>query len=426
MTLIKIQTPRKFVPLLNPARYKGAHGGRGSAKSHFFAEMTVEDHVIKKTHTVCIREVQKSLDQSVKKLIEMKIESMGVQDHFKILRTHIEDRHGGRIIFQGMQNHTADSIKSLEGYDVAWVEEAQSLSQRSLDLLRPTIRKPGSELRFSWNPDDKKDPVDALLRGSDRPPNSIVVEANWRDNPWFPDVLRDEMLYDRRRDIEKYNHIWEGGYNTKSKSRVFTNWRIDTFDTPSDVDLYFGADWGFSIDPTVLISMFIVGRTIYIFDEAYAVGCEIDKTPFLFAGASDEKIIRLNQEAYKALNAVERQWRGIVNATKHTITADSARPETISYMKKHGFPLINPSIKGSGSVEDGIEFMKSYDIVVHERCTHTIDELSHYSYKINEKTQEITNVLSEKKNHVIDACRYALEKLRRSGYSLHDLKRAVG
>ncbi len=207
MAELVIQTPKVFEPLLYPSRYKGAWGGRGSGKSHFFAELLVERCLIEKTDAVCVREVQKSLNQSVKKLIESKIEALGVGSQFEVQQSVILAPNGGRIIFQGMQNHTADSIKSLEGFDVAWVEEAQSLSQRSLDLLRPTIRKPGSELWFSWNPRAATDPVDVLLRGESPPPDAAVVQANYRDNPWLPDVLKAELEYDQRRDPDKFHRI---------------------------------------------------------------------------------------------------------------------------------------------------------------------------------------------------------------------------
>lgn len=209
-----IATPRWSVPLFAPARYKGAYGGRGSGKSHLFAEMMIEAHIMDAcTSSVCVREVQKSLAQSVKRLLEQKIEDLGVGHLFDVLESEIRNRRGtGRIIFVGMQNHTADSIKSLEGYDRAWVEEAQSLSQRSLDLLRPTIRKPGSELWFTWNPTNPTDAVDVLLRTGRCPPDSVVVEVNYSDNPWFPDVLRAEMEFDRSNDAEKFAHIWQGRY----------------------------------------------------------------------------------------------------------------------------------------------------------------------------------------------------------------------
>jgi phage terminase large subunit len=207
LSTLEIKTPRWALPLLTPARYKGAWGGRGSGKSHFFAELLIEEHICNPHQSsVCVREIQKSLNQSVKKLLEVKIEQLGVGSYFDIQDSQIKSRRGnGLIIFQGMQNHTADSIKSLEGYDRAWVEEAQSLSQNSLDKLRPTIRKPNSEMWFSWNPALDTDPVDQLLRGDVPPDSATVVKVNWSDNPWFPDVLKAEMEYDKRRDPDKYS-----------------------------------------------------------------------------------------------------------------------------------------------------------------------------------------------------------------------------
>ena len=389
-SILQIDTPRWALPLLNSARYKGAHGGRGSGKSHFFAEMLIEEHIAKPNQSsVCVREVQLSLNQSVKRLLAMKIEELGVGSYFDVQDKQIRSKHGdGLIIFQGMQNHTADSIKSLEGYDRAWVEEAQSLSQHSLDLLRPTIRKPNSELWFSWNPRKAEDPVDALLRGDNPPPDSTVVEVNYADNPWFPDVLREEMEYDRGRDRDKYNHVWLGKYLQNSEAQVFKNWSVQEFDTPMDATLRFGADWGFASDPTVLVRCFIIGRKLFIDYEAYAVGCEIVNIPDLFMTVPE--------------------------AEKWPITADSARPETISHVKKHGFPRIMPAVKGPKSLEDGIEWLKSFEIIVHPRCKHTIDELSLYSYKIDKLTEQVLPILEDKENHVIDALRYACEGVRRA------------
>ncbi len=365
------------------------HGGRGSGKSWLFAEMLLEEHIADpNTCSVCIREVQKSLSLSVKKLIEAKISDMGISHLFDIQGPLIKSTIGkGIITFQGMQNHTAESIKSLEGYDRAWVEEAQSLSQRSMDLLRPTIRKPNSELWFTWNPNESTDPVDALLRGENPPPNSVVIQANYMDNPWFPEVLKDEMEYDRSRDVEKYNHVWLGGYATNSEARVFKNWKIEEFDVPPDAVHRFGADWGFSVDPTVLIDCYVIGRTLYIAHEVYKIGCEIDSTPALFLTVPESE--------------------------KWPIVADSSRPETISYMQKHGFPKLMPAVKGPNSLIEGVEFLKTYDIIVHPRCVHTIDELSHYSYEVDPLTALVTPRLKDKDNHLIDALRYACEGLRR-------------
>ena len=215
MSTLKIPTAEVFQPLLQPRRYKGAFGGRGSGKSHFFAGLLLEDALIHKgLRSVCIREVQKSLKESAKRLLEDKLveHGLGVAQGFRIYREVIETPGGGIVIFQGMQDHTAESIKSLEGFERAWVEEAQTLSARSLSLLRPTLRAENSELWFSWNPRRKTDPVDQLLRGETLPTGAAVVRANWSDNPWFPKVL-DRERGDCLRDApHSYDHIWEGGH----------------------------------------------------------------------------------------------------------------------------------------------------------------------------------------------------------------------
>ena len=201
-----------FKPLLAPARYKGAWGGRGSGKSHFFGEMAVEECLMQPaTRIVCIREVQKTLAQSSKHLIETKIHELGVGRQFDITKDQIKTPGDGLIIFTGMQDHTAESIKSLEGFRIAWIDEAQTLSARSLSLLRPTIRAENSELWASWNPRRKSDAIDDFLRAK-KPTGSIVVKANWKDNPWFPSVLEDERKLDLDLYPDRYDHIWEGDY----------------------------------------------------------------------------------------------------------------------------------------------------------------------------------------------------------------------
>jgi phage terminase large subunit len=221
LSVLRIDTAEVFEPLLGRARYKGAYGGRGSGKSWFMASLLIDYALCNKGfRAVCIREVQKSLKESAKRLIEDTIEQHGVGSRFNVLADRIETPGGGVILFQGMQDHTADSIKSLEGMDVAWTEEAQSLSARSLELLRPTIRKPGSELWFSWNPRRKVDPVDVMLRG-DRPTDSVVVRANYNNNPWFPEVLEQERLDCLRTNADQYAHIWEGDYITVSSGAYY-------------------------------------------------------------------------------------------------------------------------------------------------------------------------------------------------------------
>lgn len=336
---------------------------------------------------LCGREIQKSIKTSVKQLLEDKIKLLGLSWFYDVTLTEIIGLNGTKFLFEGLRTNP-ESIKSMEGIDIVWVEEASTVSQASIDLLVPTIRKPGSELWFSWNPRKKNDPVDAMFRGSaGAPPNTISFNVNFADNPWFPDVLRQEMEWDKRRDPAKYAHIWLGHYQLNSEATVFKNWRVDELFVPPDARPYYGGDWGYSVDPTVLIRAYLFDRTLYVDCEAYRIGCEIDHTPALFDTVPGS-----------------RRW---------PITADSSRPETISYMRRQGFD-IKPAKKGANSVEDGIEFLKSHDIVVHPKCLHTIDELTHYSWKTDRLTEEVLPVLADDHNHVIDALRYALEGTRRA------------
>lgn len=389
MSILQIQTPRVYLPLLEPARYKGAHGGRGSGKSHFFADLWLEENVAEKLDFVCLRETLKSLEFSVKKLLESKIEHYNAGSYFDVQDRRILSKQGGVTIFEGMQNHTSESIKSLEGFDRAWFEEAQNASDKSLTLLRPTIRKPNSQLWFGWNPRKATDPVDALLRGDMLPPGAVVVQANYLDNPFLPDVLRDEMEYDKRRDPDKYAHVWLGEYQRNSEARVFKNWKVEEFERLPGTMHRLGADWGFAVDPSVLVRCDIEANRIYVDYEAWAVGCEIVNLPELFMAVPE--------------------------AEKWPITADSARPETISHMRKNGFPKIRAAIKGPKSLEEGVEWLKSYDLIVHPRCQHLIDELTLYSYKTDPLTGMVLPILADRDNHVIDALRYACEGARRAG-----------
>lgn len=385
---LDIPVARVFLPLLPPMRYKGAKGGRGSGKSYFFADLMIERSIVEKTNSVCIREVQKNLRESVKRLIEDRINILGVGHLFTVMSDRIKCPHGGIIIFTGMSDITNEGIKSLEGFDVAWYEEAQRMSERSLKLLRPTIRKSGSELWFSWNPEKKTDPIEMFLCGDNPPPDSVVVTANWQDNPNLPGELYNEMLLDRATNTDYYMHVWEGAYWNRSEARVFNNWSISEFEAEPGDQFYFGADWGFSTDPTALVRCFVRGRALYIDHEAYMYGCEISQLPAMFDTVPES-----------------RQW---------FITADSSRPETISHMRANGFPRIRPSIKGAGSVVEGVAFLQAYNIIVHPRCANVINELDKYSYRVDKLTDKVTPVLLDKFNHAIDAIRYALEDVMRA------------
>lgn len=216
-----IDTPRKLLPLLSPSRYKALHGGRGGMKSHFFAELLIERCLMQKTRWACIREVQGTLRDSVRQLLIDKIAKFKVESQFEVLEAEIRCPHGGLIIFKGMQSYNAANIKSLEDFDGAWVEEAQTFSETSLRMLRPTIRKDGSELWFSWNPRYETDAVDKFFRGKKPPDDSIIIEVNWHDNPWFPVALVNEKNQDYEADPEMAEHVWGGGYERISAGAYF-------------------------------------------------------------------------------------------------------------------------------------------------------------------------------------------------------------
>lgn len=226
MGALNAEVPRALLPLLSPKRYKGAYGGRGGAKSHFFAEQIIVRCYASATRAVCIREVQQTIKDSVRQLLVNKIQKLGLGQAFDVLESEIRgvrgtSAEGSLIVFKGMQSYNAENIKSLEDFDIAWVEEAQTLSENSLKLLRPTIRKEGSELWFSWNPRHDTDAVDKFFRGGDKRTSMVAVPVNWHDNPWFPEVLRVEKDEDYAADEEVAEHVWGGGYERITKGAYY-------------------------------------------------------------------------------------------------------------------------------------------------------------------------------------------------------------
>lgn len=392
------------MPLLAKSRFKGAKGGRSGGKSHYFAERVVEYLVAEPdTAIVCIREIQKSLKFSAKRLIEAKISELGVSGLFDITNTEIRRAGGdGVIIFQGMQDHTAESIKSLEGFKIAWVEEAQGLSARSMELLIPTIRMDESEIWFSWNPDQETDPVDDLLVAN-CPDDAVVVHVDFDKNPFCPQVSKDEAERHLKRDPDSYAHVWLGKYNTKSEDQVLAGrWIVDSFDPKPDWDgPYLGADWGFATDPNTIIESWISGNTLYVYREAYKHGVEIDHTPSFFDG--------------------------IENARSHIVRADNARPEIISYMRRNGYPLITAVEKWPGSVEDGVSKLRGFDqIVIHDQCPHTIEEARLWKYKRDRLSGDILPILIDANNHCWDAIRYGIAPIIKSDNIGQLLDMAIG
>ena len=409
-------TQNVFAPVADDGstvRFRVLKGGRGSGKSHGFAEELIERMAARKTRVLCCREIQKSIRDSVKALLVKKIKELYYEADFDVLDTEIRHKRTGSLAtFVGLRTNI-ESVKSTEDVDIAYVSEARTVSQTSWEVLTPTIRNEGSEIWADYNPKDEKDPVDAMFAGKDGPPpGSIVRHINYTDNKHFPDVLRREMEWDKSRDPEKYQHVWLGQHKKNSEARVFKNVRVEPAPTPPPGTVFrFGADWGFSVDPSVLLRMWLDGRTLYIDREAYRVGCETEDLPKLFAGREGA----LPGEEWTP--ALEAAYPGIEGAKKWPITADSARPETISAMNRRGFRVL-PARKGSGSINEGIEWLQSYDIVIDPQCTHAEYEFTSFAFKIDPLTNQVLPVLDDKDNHLIDAARYATEGLRKGGTNL--------
>lgn len=293
MRSLDIPTARVFVPLIAPARDKVAKGGRGSGKSHFFAGMLVEDSLAEPgenggegLRSVCIREVQKDLAQSSKALIEKKLSDFRLSeaDGFKVFRDVITTPGDGIIIFKGMNDYTADSIKSLEGFKRGWWEEAHGASKTSISLYRPTMRAAGSQMWWSYNPRRKSDPVDVMFADpSNRPTGAVVVNANWRDNPWFTAELEQERLDCQRLTPDDYPHVWdgdyvsvvEGAYYAKQLRQARAEARVGNL--AADPLMTFRAVWdiggtGAKADATAIWIVQHIGREIRLLDYYEAVG----------------------------------------------------------------------------------------------------------------------------------------------------------
>jgi len=384
----------KFKPLFQPKRYKTFHGGRGGAKSWAAARALVIMAASMKLRILCTREVQNSIKDSVHKLLKDQIEMLGLNPWFRITNESITSASGSEFLFKGLRFDQL-GIKSTEGVDICWVEEAQSVSSDSWAILIPTIRKEGSEIWVTFNPGEESDPT--YQRFIVTPPDdSITVEVNYYDNPYLPDTLRKEMEYCKRVDYEAYEHIWLGKPKSISDSVIFRNrYRVEAF--PDDLwqqadRLFFGADFGFANDPSTLIRMFMIDTRLYIEYEAYGVGVELDEMP----------------QFYDSIPEV-RKW---------PVKGDNSRPETISYLARQGFS-IDAAAKWKGSVEDGVTYLKGFEeIIIHERCKHTADEFRHYSYKLDKKTGDILPIIVDKFNHCIDAIRYGLDGYITSSDSL--------
>ncbi|BBV07823.1 terminase [Providencia stuartii] len=407
MTVARIEIPPKLVPVFENegVRYRGAYGGRGSAKTRTFALMTaIRGYMAAKNGQsgviLCAREYMNSLEESSMEEVKQAIRSVPwLNDFYELGEKYIRTKcRSVSYVFAGLR-HNLDSIKSKARILIAWVDEAESVSETAWTKLTPTVREAGSEIWVTWNPEKDGSATDKRFR-KEPPDNAIIVEMNYDDNPWFPSVLEEERLSDQSRlDQNTYAWIWEGAYLENSDKQVLANkYVVQSF--PDELwkkadRLLFGADFGFAKDPNTLIRMFILDDCLYIEREAYGVGVELDHMSAFY----DE----------------------IPEARKWPIKADSARPETISYLKRKGFN-ISAAKKWQGSVEDGITYLRGFkQIIIHPRCKETAKEARLYSYKTDRITGEVLPVIEDAYNHCWDAVRYGLDGYIKGRTSVLDI-----
>ena len=386
-TNINLKVANVYKPLWKNAKRRNyIYGGRGSGKSHDVAEYCLFRAYQSKIKVLCTRELQNSIADSVYSLLKNKIVDMKLDFFFTVYKDRIVGNNGSEFIFKGIHNNVSE-IKSMENISIAWLEESQSLSRESIDVIVPTIRAPGSILIFTFNPYKDNDPIYMEMKNATE--DDLVIKANYSDNPWFPEELRLEMERDKKNDYQKYLWVWEGECLGLSDAQIFRGkYVVENFETPKNADFHFGADWGFANDPTTLVRSFIVGNDLYIDMCAGKVGCDLEDTPSLFNEVQGSSI--------------------------YPIYADSARPETISFMRSKHYNVIAAE-KWNGSVEDGIQYLRSFSCIhIHERCKAVAEEFDLYQYKVDRQTGEILRIPVDKFNHYIDAIRYSLTVPMRS------------
>ncbi len=388
---LTVDVPRAYVGLYRPHRYKVFYGGRGGGKSHQFASALVILSRSRNILILCAREFQNSIADSVHCLLERKISDLSLDHEFLVHKTEIAHKlSGSRFIFKGVR-HNAQEIKSTEGVDICWIEEAGAMSRESFDILVPTIRKPDSEIWISFNPERDTDAVYDRFVKNPPPDGSIVKKVGWRDNPWFPGVLERERRWLLQQDPEAYAWVWEGECRKFSENLIYRNVIVEPFAAPEDgfakgddTRFFYGLDWGFAVDPFAGVRAFVHDGKIHIDHEAYGFDIGLDELAEYIRGALP----------------------GIDSCRAY---GDSSRPETIEYLSRRAIP-VKACTKKKGSIEDGISYLQSFrQIVVHPRCENTAREFRLYRYLVDRSLEQVVRKPEDKNNHCMDALRYAFD-----------------
>jgi phage terminase large subunit len=384
-----------FDPIYNPdnpnykRRYMIWYGGRAGRKSWEIARGLLLRSASSKLRIVCAREFQNSIADSVLKLLEDQIGIMGMEKEFDVQRTTIYHKYtGSQFIFKGLAKANIQALKSLEGADLCWVEEAQVVSEDSWKILTPTIRKPGSQIIISLNPELAEDPTSVRYL-INTPPNSYICKINYTDNIDCTPEIIEEAEWCKITDLDAYKHVWLGEFRKASDAQILKDkWIVDRFEPKATWDgPYYGMDFGFSTDPMACVEVWVdsIARKLYVRRESVRRGVEVEE--------------------------MEEHITKMPGSKRFLHRADNARPELISYLNLQGFNVVAAQ-KWQGSIEDGITFLRSFiQIVIHPDCKNTEFECKYYSYKIDKLTGEVTTNIVDKHNHCIDAIRYAIEPI---------------
>lgn len=369
-----------------PSDYKVMHGGRNGLKSWGFARVAVILATKRKLRIACAREYQSSIDESVHETLRSQIEGLNLSPYFDVQKYAILGKNGSEFFFAGIKTDPG-KFKSTEGIDILWIEEGESITENSWQYVSPTIRKKGSEIWVGFNPGLQSDPTSQRFIVNPVE-NARIIETNWRDNPWMSERAIRDKDYLARVDPDSYQHVWEGAFRINSAAQVLKGkYSVEPFETPKEASgPYYGVDWGFSVDPSTMVRMWVKDRTLYIEHEAYGVGVDIPLLANMFDKVPDGRT--------------------------HVSRADNARPETISYLRQNGYPRMVAADKWPGSVDDGVEHLRSYEkIIIHPRCKNAIQEARDWCYKTDRLTGDVLPVLADKHNHIWDAARYGLSPL---------------
>jgi len=398
---VRLKPPKIFKPLFTEStRYYFLKGGRSSGKSWVVADKLLFDMVEDPDlNLVCLREVQRSIKHSSKKLLSDRINTLGLNEFFEVQDQQIKCRKGeGVIIFNGLQSHTVDSIKSLEGFALCWVEEAQTITSYSLELLTPTIRKDGAKIIFTYNPKRKDDPVFLLEQEVE---NKTVIFANYVDNPYCPHSITEEAENLRSKSPKRYRHTYMGEFGI-TEGLIFDN-VIQRPITEKDIlrlECLQGMDFGYTNDPTAFCQIYVNHGT---------------KEIFVYDGFYEKRLMNSD-----IANRVKE-----LKAHRHLTRADSAEPKTIASLNAKGVRTIACE-KGKDSIMAGINFLLEYSIIVNVHLKEFMEEFDNYTWELDKMTGKPTNKPIDEYNHFLDSLRYSVSHLYKRRGKAHGIRKPQG